>query len=108
MTAERRFLVHRERLLECKLRRLTRPQIFQKYRYVEVRPPLAWRLVGCPAGHRGLEVEEVLEMIAAAFGRLRQVDRVREALERLDLRVGDFADVHRRCFLQLHNWDARV
>ena len=47
-------------------------------------------------------------MVAAAFDGLRQINRLRERAERLDLLVGDLADVHRRRFLQLHNRDARI
>ena len=84
------------------------PRSVEEDRHVEVRPPLPRRLVRVPAGERVFEVHVVLEVIPAALDRLREIDRLGEVLQRFDFLVGDFADIHRRGFLELDDRDAGV
>ena len=65
--ATRRLLVHRQRLLERKLRGLHRAEVREEDRHVEVRAPLPRRFVGRPAGKRVFEVQVVLEVVPAAL-----------------------------------------
>src|SRR4029077_3817244 len=98
---QRLLLVKAQRLLDRKARRAERAEIVEKNRHVKMGPPFARAGVLLPGGKRIFKIEKARELAVLFLNRLRQINRLGVAFERVDDRSRHLRHVQGGGFLQL-------